>query len=256
MTMIDYHDTTVSTQSTIEEPIDVLCVDDDRDYLELIEAHLSGHEEFTVHTEQSPSDALGALEQADCVVSDYEMPEMDGLDLLEAVRERSPTLPFVLFTGSTRKKLTERFPEEIWTDFIRKDDPKTAMPILAGRIRRLVDHHRTLRAATRSLTAIEASADGIAVVGPDGTFTFANRVFAGRLGVGPDDLAGRRWQTCFPDDEADRLESTAIATVRDDWQWTGGCRYVTDDGEEFTAQTRIAGLDDGSLVFCLIDSDG
>ncbi|MFC7140847.1 response regulator [Halosimplex aquaticum] len=255
MTMVEYHDAAASARPTPEEPIEVLCVDDDPDYLGLIEAHLSGHDDFSVRTETASSVAADAVDQVDCVVSDYDMPGMDGLDLHAEVRERSPTLPFVLFTGSARKKLAEEFPDDIWTEFLRKDDPETAMPILASRIRRLVGHHRTLRAANRTLTAIEATRDGIAVVGPDGTITFANRVFASRLGVEPDELAGRPWQTCFPDDEVERLESTAIETVRDNWQWTGGCRYVTADGEEFAAQTRVAGLDDGSLVFCLTDTD-
>ncbi|WP_436925371.1 response regulator [Halosimplex amylolyticum] len=253
--MTDHVDTTVSTQSTVEETIDVLCVDDDRDYLELIEEHLSRNEDFAVRTETTPSAALDALDEVDCVVSDYDMPGMDGLDLHAKVRERSATLPFVLFTGSARAEIAEQFPDDIWTEFLRKDDPKATMPILAGRVRRLVDHHRTLRQANRSLTAIEATGDGIAVVAPDGTFTFVNRVFASRFGADPEDLAGQPWQTCFPDNEVERLESTAIETVRDDWQWTGGCRYLTDGGSEFTAQTRVAGLDDGSLVFCLTDSD-
>ncbi|WP_415379598.1 response regulator [Halosimplex sp. TS25] len=253
--MTDYHDATASARPSLEEAIEVLCVDDDPDYLELIEASLSEHDDLSIRTETVSSAALDAVDQVDCVVSDYDMPGMDGLGLHTEVRKRSPTLPFVLFTGSTQEELAERFPDDIWTEFLRKDDPKTAMPILAGRIRRLVDHHRTLQAANRSLTAIEAARDGIAVVGPDGTITFANRVFASRLGLEPDDLAGRPWQTCFPDDEVERLESTAIETVRDNWQWTGGCRYASDDGAEFTAQTRVTGLDDGSLVFCLTESD-
>ncbi|MFB6141371.1 MAG: response regulator [Halosimplex sp.] len=249
--MSDYGDATDSGPTAEGEEIRVLCVDDDPDYLDLIAAHLSDHGDFAVETETVPEEALAAVDRVDCVVSDFEMPGMDGLDLLAAVRERASTLPFVLFTGFERGELPDEIPSETWTEFLRKGDPGTTMAVLAGRIRRLVDHHRTLQTVQRSLTAIETTGDGIAVVAPDGEFTFVNRVFASHLSADPDDLAGRSWRTAFPDDEVDRLESSALRTVRDDWQWTGGCTLETDGGETVTAQTRVVGLDDGSLVFCL-----
>jgi len=246
---------TANAPASSDESIDVICVDDDRDYLDLIAAHLSEHDDLTVRTETAPADALEHLDAVDCVVSDYDMPGTNGLEFLSEVRERAPTLPFVLFTGSERADIAEGFPESTWTEFLRKNSPAVTMSVLAGRIRRLVHHHRTMRTAERSLTAIEATGDAIAVVGPDGAFSFVNRVFASRFGAAPDDLLGRPWRECFPDDEVERLESTALETVRDDWQWTGGTVCETDAGDTFTAQTRVAGLDDGSLVFCLTGSD-
>jgi len=242
---------TANAPASSDESIDVLCVDDDPDYLELIATRLSEEEDLSVRTETAPAAALEHLDAVDCVVSDYDMPGTDGLEFLADVRERAPTLPFVLFTGSQRESVAERIPDSTWTEFLRKDDPATTLPLLAGRVRRLVHHHRTMRTAERSLTAIEATGDAIAVVGPEGEFSFVNRVFASRFGAAPEDLLGRPWRECFPDDEVERLESTALETVRDDWQWTGGTVCETDRGDTFTAQTRVAGLEDGSLVFCL-----
>ncbi|WP_135364853.1 response regulator [Halosimplex halophilum] len=242
---------TASAPAGSDESIDVLCVDDDPDYLDLIELHLSEHDDIAVRTETVPAEALAHVEDVDCVVSDYDMPGTNGLEFLSDVRARAPTLPFVLFTGSERAAIAEEIPDATWTEFLRKDSPATTMSILAGRIRRLVHHRRTMRTAERSLTAIEATGDAVAVVDPDGAFSFVNRVFASRFGADPDDLVGRPWRACFPDEEVQRLESTALETVRDDWQWTGGTVCETDGGDTFTAQTRVAGLDDGSLVFCL-----
>nr|WP_252718750.1 response regulator [Haloarcula sp. CBA1122] len=49
----------------------------------------------------SATEALERLDGGgfDCVVSDYEMPEMDGLELLEEIRETNPSIPFILLTG-------------------------------------------------------------------------------------------------------------------------------------------------------------
>ena len=253
--MTDYATESVTRPTANQNTVRVLCVDDDEDYLDMVATRLS-EDDFKVATETSAVTALDSLDTVDCVVSDYEMPGMDGLELLVAVRERATRLPFVLFTGTDPDEFCDRIPDEIWTEYLRKNGPETTVSSLAGRVCRLVDHHRTLRDANRSLIAIEATGDGIATVSPDGTITFVNRVFASHFGVEPDDLVGRPWQTCFPDDEVDRFESTALRTVRDDWQWTGGCVCETDGGETFTAQTRIAGLDDGSFVLCLTSSDG
>ena len=84
--------------------IRVLHVDDDRGFRELTADWLEREGEgFEVVTEASAGDALDRLagdgEAIDCVVSDYEMPVMDGLELLAAVRDGDPTTPFILFTA-------------------------------------------------------------------------------------------------------------------------------------------------------------
>lgn len=45
-------------------------------------------------------------DQVDCIISDWNMPVMDGLELLKKVRadERFKTLPFVMLTSETEKK--------------------------------------------------------------------------------------------------------------------------------------------------------
>jgi len=41
----------------------------------------------------------GCLAKIDCVISDIDMPVMDGFDLAQAVHEARPELPVVLITG-------------------------------------------------------------------------------------------------------------------------------------------------------------
>lgn len=249
--MTDTTDATVSESGVDGEPTEVLCVDDDPDFLDPIETHLSGNGDFDVRTETDPTAVVGRVDSVDCIVSDYDTAGLNGLKLLRSVRERAPTLPFVLCTGSSQDELAAGLPEEVWTEMVPKSDLRVTASVLADRIRRLVGHWRTFQTAKRSLTAVEVTDDGVAVVSPNGEFTFVNYVFASQFGARPDALVGQPWQTRFPDEEVERLRSTALQTVRDDWQWTGGCRCLADDGETFATQTRVAGLDDGSFVFCL-----
>ena len=84
------------------ESVRVLYADDEPDFADLAAMHLEREREaFDVCTATSATEGLDRLagEDIDCIVSDYDMPGMDGLDFLEAVREEYPDLPFILFTG-------------------------------------------------------------------------------------------------------------------------------------------------------------
>ena len=50
----------------------------------------------------------GCLARIDCLISDIDMPVMDGFDLLEVVHEARPALPIVLITG--HMEMLDRLP--------------------------------------------------------------------------------------------------------------------------------------------------
>src|SRR6185295_1237561 len=56
---------------------------------------------FTVVAVESGVEALNALPEGfDVLVTDLRMPEMGGIDLLRAIRERDRDLPVILLTGA------------------------------------------------------------------------------------------------------------------------------------------------------------
>lgn len=233
----------------------VHCVDDDRDYLELIRSGLDREDDFQVRTSSDPEAALDSLEEVDCVVSDYDMPRMDGLELLSAIRERDPDLPFVLFTNERRCEVIDAIVETESADFIAKDGKRETMELLATRVRNLVDRRIVAALASRGLVAAESIDAGAVLTRSDGTIQFANRTVGDLLGRNPDALAGQHWRALFPDAEADRLADAALPSVAEGWQWVGGVAVRCADGTTLSTRTTISGLDDDSLVFTVREHD-
>jgi PAS domain S-box-containing protein len=130
--------------------IHVLHVDDEPTVAETAAAFLRrGDDRISVTTVPGPNEALDALSEqsVDCIVSDYDMPELNGLELLERVREEHPDLPFVLFTGKGSEEIASEAISAGVTDYLRKGAGTEQYDLLANRIRNATAQFRASEAA-------------------------------------------------------------------------------------------------------------
>jgi PAS domain S-box-containing protein len=83
----------------------ILYVDDDPGLLEIGKIFLESDWAFTVDTSESALETLRILEsiQFDAIISDYQMPGMDGITFLKTLRASGNTTPFIIFTGKGRE---------------------------------------------------------------------------------------------------------------------------------------------------------
>ncbi|MFC6974560.1 response regulator [Halomicroarcula sp. GCM10025709] len=174
-------------------PIRLLCVDDERDFAELTAQRLETVDDryrtAIVESADAAEEQLAA-EPVDCVVSDYDMPDRTGLDLLEAVRAEHGDLPFILFTAKGSEEIASAAISAGVTDYVQKRVSGDQYTLLANRINQAVEQYRTNRELEWYRTVVEAVDDLVYAVDPEGTVLFAANTVE-LTGYRPERLVGR-----------------------------------------------------------------
>jgi PAS domain S-box-containing protein len=190
------------------EPARVLLVDDDPAVGELTATYLTRLcESLSTTVETTPAQALDrlAFESFDCIVSDYEMPEMDGLTFLENVREIAPDVPFVLFTGKGNEEIASKAISAGATDYLQKETGTDQYEVLANRIENAVAQHRAEHEAEAAdeqrRRLLERITDAFFAIDEDWRFRYVNERAAGVFDRDPEDLVGERVFDVFPEAE-------------------------------------------------------
>jgi PAS domain S-box-containing protein len=123
----------------------VLYVDDEPMLLELAKIFLEQSGDFRVDTLTSAPAALDTLTRTsyDCIISDYQMPVMDGIAFLKTVRSRGNVLPFIIFTGKGREEVVIEALNSGADFYLQKGgDPKAQFAELAHKIKQAVGIRR------------------------------------------------------------------------------------------------------------------
>jgi two-component system response regulator AtoC len=139
----------------------VLVVDDEPGLLYAIRSLVEtmGHEPVVA---RSGAEALERLEGADAVVTDFSMPEMDGLQLLEAIRRRDETLPVILVTAHGSERIAVRAMKQGAFEYVTKPFELDELTVVLERALET----RTLRLRNRFLAAERALGRGIVGTAP------------------------------------------------------------------------------------------
>lgn len=234
--------------------ISLLFVDDDTSLLEIGQIFLERTPGITVTTADSADSALRELERTpfDAIVSDYQMPAMDGIAFLQEVRGRSLTLPFILFTGKGREEIVIKALNSGADYYLQKGgDPKSQYAELAHKVRRSVEQRRAESALKRKhavLRAIlSASPHGIAYV-RNRTFQWVNDSLAAMLGYRRDELKGLHLENLYENSQTyNEIGRRIQQDLKDFGKSTIITRFKHKSGFAIDAEIHIAPLDAGNL---------
>lgn len=236
---------------TFRAPITVLHVDDEPSRRELTKNALERlNDDLTVETRERVADAVSEFEElgADCIVSDYQMPEQDGLDFLEAVRRRDDSIPFVIFTGKGSEDIASEAISVGVTDYLEKGHGMEQYHILSNRIQNAVAKTRAQAEAKLVHNALETAQEGISVLDDAGEFTYVNRAYADTFGYEPADFVGESWEFCYPKSEVEREGEEIQAFLDRDERWRGLLEGVRADDSPVLLDHSLARPSDGGLI--------
>jgi len=205
----------------------------------------------------------------DCIVSDFDMPDQNGIEFLETVREEYPDLPFILYTGKGSEEVASDAISTGVTDYLQKESGTDHHSLLANRIRQAVEAQENARSAEQrqhQLDQILKTVPACVVqLNYEGEFIFANRRAEEVLGLEQTDVSKRtyndpKWNITdlngepIPDEELPfrqvRDSGEPIRDYRHTIEWPDGTRKVllVNGAPLFESEDTLTGA-----VFALTD---
>ena len=157
----------------------ILYLDDEQFILDLVKTYLESDPEYIVDTTISPDEALSLLSQIpyDGIVSDYMMPNMDGIEFLKRVRKNHPKIPFIFLSGQVNQEVVINAINNGADFFLEKDpEPITRLLDLSQILKQGTARYRAEQQVQQSEAMFRSLADYTMDweywVDPDGKFVY------------------------------------------------------------------------------------
>jgi PAS domain S-box-containing protein len=186
----------------------VLYVDDEPELRTLCRLFLEKDGKNTVDTAESAAEGLRKLRAGhfDVIISDYLMPESDGVDFLKQVRREFGDIPFIIFTGKGREEVVIEALNLGVTFYLQKgSDPAFRFSELGRKIDLAFQRTKTEAASQEKTGELDQfftlALDLLCIADTDGYFRRLNPAWEMILGWRIDELEGKKFlDLVHPDD--------------------------------------------------------
>jgi len=226
------------------EQINVLMVDDELEFLEQAKTLLEEKDNrFVIMTSNNVEESLKIIENEniDAVVSDYKMPEKDGIKFLRILREEKESrIPFILFTGrgweevamnalnfGANKYIWKK--EELNLYNKKQKESVDQYEKLAKEILKEVKKYENEETTDLLRQTIEKANDGIFWISPKGKILYGNQTIRDMLGYNQRELQNLDVSDIDPkflEDKREsfweRLKEEEIITIKTEHQGKDG----------------------------------
>jgi PAS domain S-box-containing protein len=244
----------------------ILVVDDEPALLDLAVQYLAESGPDKILTARSADEALTILAatRVDAIVSDYEMPVMDGIAFLQHLRGRGDITPFIVFTGRGREVVAMQALNFGADFYLQKGgDPNAAFGQLRNLIDKAVERRHAVDEAKALAERVEHQAqvldeilssipDPVLILDPAGKITYANMAGARILGMTRMAILGKHVRDlAIPKNAIAPLLSAAEQVFRDGqktaadipWEENGVRHYRCSISPLHTTTGRINAVD-------------
>jgi PAS domain S-box-containing protein len=198
----------------------LLYVDDEPSLLELAKVYLERTNTFSVAIATSAKEGLELLKKTpfDAIISDYAMPQIDGIEFLKTVRKEYGDIPFLLFTGKGREEIAIEAIDNGADFYIQKGgQPKAQFAELAHKARMAIDRkrgeHSLRQSEQRYKAVVEDQTELISRFTPDRVYTFVNEAFCRYFGKKHEEIIGSKFFPQIPEEDQRNIsEQLALLT--------------------------------------------
>ena len=207
--------TEVVVDLTEKAPIRILHVDDETGFLKVAKQCLEMEGTFQVDTAVSVEEALKKMKKKtfDVIVSDYMMPEKDGLEFLKELREKKNNIPFIMFTGKGREEVAINALNFGADQYLNKiGDPETVYGELAHGIHQAVEKSEVSIKLRQSLENIRRRSDELATLMESSTKVMRTRDLHQRLKIVAEAIRKIGWRRVVITVRDENLEMTDLVT--------------------------------------------
>jgi len=180
--------------------IRILLIDDEESLLEIANTFLEQEQGFKVETSLSAQEALDKLkrDRFDVIVSDYQMPGMNGIELLKKLKSARDTTPYILFTGRGREDVAiDALNNGASFYLLKGGDPTSQFAELVNMIKtsaRQARAEKTLRQEKdKAQQYIDLAGVMLVALDKDGKVTLVNKKGCETLGYEEDQILGKSW---------------------------------------------------------------
>jgi PAS domain S-box-containing protein len=154
---------------------------------------------------------LGAF-RPDVILSDYTLPRFDGMTALSLARERVPSTPFLIVTGSVNEETAVGCMKAGATDYLLKSNLARIGPAIQAALQRERAQAEKIRAETALATSerrfrslVQNSSDLVTIVAPDSTILYASDSAERIVGYAARELVGTTLLAYLESSDSDRL---------------------------------------------------
>lgn len=168
----------------------LLVIDDEEYVLSATKDYLQSNYSCRIDTAGSALDALALLtkREYDAIISDYDMEEMDGIELLKNIRQKGDGTPYIIFTGKGREEVVVEAYQYGADGYVLKGgDISSQFAELAHVTSGAVEKRRTKQALFKS----EAEFRFIFEEGPGAYFTLTYEGLIARCNRRAEELLGK-----------------------------------------------------------------
>jgi len=154
---------------------------------------------FASRRVDSREDFLRELEtfRPDLILSDYTLPRFNGMAALSLAKERAPSVPFLIVTGSVNEETAVGCMKAGATDYLLKSNLARIGPAILAALERARAHTQKTQAESalaaserRFRSLVQNSSDLVTILSPDGTILYASDSAERIVGYSPEDLVG------------------------------------------------------------------